>query len=214
MRSNYLIILVSKGNYTMKFKLVIFDVDGTLTKGDNSWKLIHSSLNVYEQAKKHRELFFNHEISYQEWANRDVGLWKNTPVKKIAETVAFLKRKKYKLALLSSGITLLTDKLKEKFGFHYSIANHVCTNDSGLLTGRIECKVGFYNKDAAIQGILREMNMDHSECIAIGDDENDISLFQKVGLSIAFNPINSRVASVADVTIRGSDLRKILKYIP
>jgi len=48
----------------MKFKLVIFDVDGTLTKGDNSWKLIHSSLNVYEQAKKHRELFFNHEISY------------------------------------------------------------------------------------------------------------------------------------------------------
>ncbi|MHA1146583.1 MAG: HAD-IB family phosphatase [Candidatus Helarchaeota archaeon] len=164
----------------MKFKLVIFDVDGTLTRGDNSWKLIHSSLNVYEQAKKHRELFFNHEISYQEWANLDVGLWKNTPVKKIAEildkielndgiaeTVAFLKRKKYKLALLSSGITLLTDKLKEKFGFHYSIANHVCT-----------------------------------------------SLFQKVGLSIAFNPINSRVASVADVTIRGSDLRKILKYIP
>ena len=35
----------------MDFKLVIFDVDGTLTKEDNSWKLIHTSLNVFEKAK-------------------------------------------------------------------------------------------------------------------------------------------------------------------
>ncbi|MFX0135725.1 MAG: HAD-IB family phosphatase [Candidatus Hodarchaeota archaeon] len=210
----------------MEFKLIIFDVDGTLTGENNSWKLIHSSLNVFEQAKNHREMFFNKEISYQKWADLDVGLWKNVHVSRIeeilnkvpliegiSETLSILKKKNFKTALLSSGISLFADKLKEKFGFDYSIANKVIVNEQGYLTGEVICNVAYNNKDKAINGLLRELNITFQQCIAVGDNENDINLFKKVGFSIALNPQASNVAEVADITITGRDLRKILNYI-
>lgn len=211
----------------MKFKLIIFDVDGTLTKEDNSWKLIHSALNVYEKAKIHKDLFFREEITYQQWADLDVGLWKNVHISKIeqildkvplnqgiSDLISILKKKNYKLVLLSSGISLLADKLKEKFGFDYSIANQVIIDENGFLTGEVICNVAYDNKDKVISNLIRKLHIKFSQCIAIGDDENDISLFKKVRLGIAFNPKNSKVENAADITIHGSDLRIILEYIP
>ena len=210
----------------MEYKSIIFDVDGTLTSG-NSWKIIHSSLNVYEQAKNHRNLFFKSKISYQQWADLDVGLWKNVHISQIeqilnkiplnegvSETISTLKKKKHKLILLSSGLSLLSDKLKAKFGFDYSIANKVIIDEQGFLTGKVICYVSYNNKDEAIGGLLKTLNIKFFQCIAIGDDENDISLFNKVGLSIAFNPKSLKVKKAADITIYGSDLRNILNYIP
>ena len=209
----------------MDFKLVIFDVDGTLTKEDNSWKLIHTSLNVFEKAKIHRKLFFAREINYQKWADLDVGLWKNVHVSKIEqifneiplnegidETISKLKKKNYTLSLLSSGIHLQAKKLKEKFGFDYAIANKIILDENGYLTGEVVCNVAYNNKDIAISGLLNKLNIKFSECIAVGDNENDISLFEKVGRSIAFNPKSQKVK--ATFTIYGNDLRDILKYIP
>ncbi|MHA1131809.1 MAG: HAD hydrolase family protein, partial [Candidatus Helarchaeota archaeon] len=59
--------------------------------------------------------------------------------------------------------------------------------------------------------VLREVltkNLDQNgiglkDCIAIGDGENDIPLFNEVGFSIAFNPINELVAKSADVVVIG-----------
>ncbi len=211
----------------MKFKLVIFDVDGTLTKENNSWKLIHTSLNVFEKAKTHREMFFNKEISYQKWADLDVGLWQNVHVSRIEEilnqvplidgikeTLSILQSRKLKTSLLSSGISLFANKLKKRFGFDYSIANEVIVNKQGYLTGEVFCNVAYNNKDEAISGLLKELNITFPQCIAVGDNENDINLFKKVGLSIAINPQDKKVAKVADVTIIGTDLRKILNYLP
>ncbi|MHA1379586.1 MAG: HAD family hydrolase [Candidatus Helarchaeota archaeon] len=211
----------------MDFKLIIFDIDGTLTKEDNSWKLIHTSLNVFEQARAHRELFFKQAINYQKWADLDVGLWKNVHISRIeeildkiplnegiSEIVSVLKNRKYKIALLSSGISLLADKLKNRFGFDYSISNQILTDNEGYLTGEVICKVAYNNKDSAINNILKKLNIKLSQCIAIGDNENDLSLFKKVGRSIAFNPKNSKVKESADFIIYSSDLRSILKYIP
>ncbi len=211
----------------MGYKLVIFDVDGTLTREDNSWKLIHEALDVYDKALMHRKMFIEKEISYQKWADLDVGLWKNVHVSQIeqilddvplnegiSETVTTLKNKKYKSLLLSSGISLLADKLKHKFGFDYSIANEVVTNDSGFLTGEVICNVAFNNKDEAVKGLLRDLNINFQECVAIGDNENDINLLKRVGLSIALNPKSNKVKEAAKVSLQSIDLRNILKYIP
>lgn len=210
----------------MKYKLVIFDVDGTLTREDNSWKLIHTSLDVYEQAKEHRKLFFGNEITYQKWADLDVGLWKNVHLSRIeqvlnrvelndgiAETISILKRKNYLLTLLSSGISIFTNKIKEKFGFDFSISNEVIVDDQNLLTGEVICHVGF-NKAEAIENLLQELKIGLPQCIAIGDAENDVILFKRVGLSIAFNPKTPEVKEAADIALYGSDLRKILDFIP
>ena len=67
-----------------KYKLVCFDVDGTLI--DNvtfSWPIFHD----YFQTDKHRRedarsKFFSGKISYLEWAEHDISLWKEKNAKK------------------------------------------------------------------------------------------------------------------------------------
>ncbi|MFX1451434.1 MAG: HAD hydrolase family protein, partial [Promethearchaeota archaeon] len=61
--------------------------------------------------------------------------------------------------------------------------------------------------------LLHDLDIAFHQCIAVGDNENDTSLFKVVGLSIALNPQNSIVAEAADIIIKGNDLRKILNFI-
>ena len=60
-----------------KYKLVCFDVDGTLV--DNvvySWELFHNFFEV--DMKKREEMkkkYYNGEIDYLQWAIHDMGMW-------------------------------------------------------------------------------------------------------------------------------------------
>jgi len=89
----------------------------------------------------------------------------------------------------------------------------VLIDKQGYLTGKVICNVSYNNKDKAISGLLHDLNISFNQCIAVGDNENDTSLFKVVGLSIALNPQNSIVADVADIIIKDNDLRKILNFI-
>ena len=48
---------------------------------------------------------------------------------------------------------------------------------------------------------MRELDIDMKNTVSIGDGENDIGLFLESGHSIAFNPINERVASSGEAVI-------------
>ena len=66
------------------YGLVCFDVDGTLVDNlEYSWQLFHEHF----QTDKHRRedaknKFFSGKITYLEWANHDIGLWKEVNAKK------------------------------------------------------------------------------------------------------------------------------------
>jgi 3-deoxy-D-manno-octulosonate 8-phosphate phosphatase KdsC-like HAD superfamily phosphatase len=51
------------------------------------------------------------------------------------------------------------------------------------------------------------------QCVYVGDDVNDIPVFERVGLSIAFNATKQKVIEAAKVVVKGNDLRKILPFI-
>jgi len=210
----------------MKYKLVCFDLDGTLTEKDDSWLYIHKDLGVWEKAKKHRELFFEGKINYQEWADLDVGLWKGTslehllsiieqiPIRPyIEEIVAELKKHKLKLLILSSGLSFLAEKIKTQYDFDYAFANAPIIGPDGYLTGEINVKISYNNKHLVLQNFIKPLNIKLKECIAVGDSLNDTALFKEVGYSIAFNPINEAVAKSATVAIKNSDLRDVLSII-
>mgnify|MGYP001250179250 CR=1 FL=1 len=59
-----------------KYKLVCFDVDGTLI--DNvkfSWQVFHDYFEIDEDGRdKAKNKFFNKEITYLEWAEHDINL--------------------------------------------------------------------------------------------------------------------------------------------
>src|SRR3989338_5754687 len=101
-----------------KYKLVCFDVDGTL--GENvvySWELFHNFFDV-DMAKREamRKKYYNGEIDYLQWADHDIGMWigkkatrqdffkamKNLKLMDGAlETIKELKKAGMKLAIIS-----------------------------------------------------------------------------------------------------------------
>lgn len=208
----------------MSVKLVIFDVDGTILQS-YSWKYIHQNLGTWNVARKHSDQFFNGQINYEEWARLDTALWKGLTIAKIRkiieqmpytkgakETLAALKRRGIATYLLSAGLSQVAQRVQGETGTGGYSANTLEVED-GFLNGEVEVNVSFYGKDKHLHRILEEFNVSLSECAAVGDDVTLIPLFKKVGLAIAFNPVNEAVERNADVTIKEKDLRKILPYL-
>jgi len=208
-----------------KLRLVVFDVDGTLIKVDSSWRFLHEKLGTWTKGKQSAELFYQGKITYEEWAQLDASLWKNQSLRKIRqivnkipyvngaqEVIKTLKRYDVKVALLSAGLSLLSEKIERELSIDYSLSNELIVKDN-FLTGEVKVNVSLNNKDKAFNHILQEFNLKSDECCAVGDDESLISLFKKVALGIAFNPCSDEVEKNADIVVKSKNLRDILPHI-
>jgi phosphoserine phosphatase len=133
-------------------------------------------------------------------------------MKGAVETVAELKKNGYKIAIISSGISILADKVKEELGIDYSYANKLLVGDDGRLTGEGEEIVALMNKDVVLKRVAEAEEIDTGQCVTIGDSRFDIPLFKNAGLSIAFNAKDDLVREAADLVINSNDLRKILPW--
>ena len=207
-----------------RFKLVVFDVDGTLMKSF-SWQCLHEALGTWNRGKKYFEQFFHGDITYEEWACLDAALWRGQPLEKIRqivnaipytdgaqEVLTSLRRKSFKVVLLSAGLSLVTERIRKEIGADATLANELIVKN-GFLTGGVRVNVSFNNKDEALRSILRKFNAELNDCIAVGDDETLIPLFEKVRLAIAFNPQGKNVEKHADIVVKSNDLHAILPHI-
>jgi len=209
-----------------KFKLAVFDVDGTLTRVKSCWQFIHEKLGTWENGgRENAKLYFNGEISYNDWAQMDAALWKGISLAKIEEIIAdiqladgikevfeFLKRNRIKIVLLTAGLTLLAKRIDKEFSVDFYVGNELEV-ENGKLTGRVKVKVSLENKGEILNGILEKFGVKPKECLAVGDDETMIPVFRKVGLSIAFNPQSSKVEKHAKITVKAKSLREIISQI-
>lgn len=72
------------------------------------------------------------------------------------------------------------------------------------------------NKTTGIEEILKHHEISSSDCVAVGDGENDIDMLQKAGIGIAVGK-NSKISEIADITIDCIDdnffptMKKLLK---
>jgi len=207
-----------------RFNLVVFDVDGTLMK-TFSWRCLHEAMGTWNRGKKFFERFFRGDITYEEWACLDAALWRGQPLEKILqivnsmpytdgarEVLTTLRRKGFKVILLSAGLSFVTERIHREIGVDAALANELLVKD-GRLTGEVKVNVSFNNKDEALRLILKKFDARMSECVAVGDDETLIPLFKKVGLGIAFNPRSKNVERHANVVVRSNDLHHVLPYI-
>jgi len=208
----------------MVVKLVIFDIDGTILQA-YSWQFLHQHLNTWETAQGYNQQFFNHQITYQQWARLDAALWKNQPITRVRQiidkmpytegakaTLSALQQAGIKTYLLSAGLTQVAQRIQRETGADGSRANTLIVKD-GALTGEVEVNVAFRSKDKHLPSILQEFDVTREECAAVGDDLTLVPLFRQVGLAIAFNPVDKTVETHADVVIRSNDLRNVLPHI-
>jgi phosphoserine phosphatase len=209
------------------YKLVLFDLDGTLTKEKSIWQYIHVRLNKwYGFAERYQEQFLAGDISYEQFCELDAQVWKGMRVEelmKIVETVPFypgaselityLKEKGLKLAVVSSGLSLLSDWVHERHGFDFSVSNDLLHED-GILTGKVRIKVHYDQKATWVGKILEQLGLKPEESIAIGDSLGDKDMFQMAGFSVAFNSSCRDLDQIADVCIKNENLAEIIPKLP
>ncbi len=216
-----------------KCRLVAFDVDGTLLDElQYIWVLMHNELGAdKKRVDMHSGKYYSGKISYKEWADSDTRLWidngatkddmlralgKISLMKGARETINELKKRGYKLAVISGGIDFAlyhflpdADRLFDHIVISRLVFGKKGNLEAVTVPGEFETgemKVGSLRKIAEREGITLE------ECAFIGDSDNDLEVMEAAGLAIGFNPTD-KIAKVSEIVIRKKDLREILKYL-
>jgi len=205
-------------------QLVAFDLDGVLVESDSSWQALHDAFGVNNE--ENLQKYLRGEIDYEEFMRSDIRLWGDASREEIKtildqvrlmkgakETIDELKKAGYKTAIISSGISLLADRIKNQLGIDYSYANKLLFDGKGRLTGEAEESVTLSNKDSILKRLAAVEGIKPSECAVVGDSRFDVPMFKDAGFSIAFNPKDQLVREAAYSVIERKGLREILPLL-
>ncbi len=209
------------------FKLVIFDLDGTLTQERSIWEYIHKQLGKwYGFAEEYQKRFLAGEISYERFCELDAEVWKGMHVEELLEIVKnvpfhrgadelidHLRNRGLKLAMISSGLSILSKWVHQKYGFDYSVSNDLLHSD-GILNGKVKIQVYFDQKAVWVERILKGFEINPEEVIAIGDSAGDIGMFQMVGFSVAINSSCKDLEQIASICVQSGNLADMIPRLP
>jgi len=217
----------------MKYKLVCFDVDGTLIDNmASSWQIFHDFFGIDKEIRqKAMDQFHNKEITYEEWAEHDIDLWKKAGKKKkdfelainesnlclmpgAIETLKTL-RSRCKLAIISGSINILLEQFLPNFKniFDDIYISNIHFDRQGNILGINPTAYDMEGKAIALQHIASREKINLKDCAFIGDNHNDCFIAKEVGLSIAFNAKDEKLKKCCDICIDKKDLREILPYL-
>lgn len=207
-----------------RFGLVAFDLDGTLILEKSSWQMLHEHFDTREPAKRNLEDYKNGIIDYAEFMKRDISLWprvrhseidsllsKFTLADGAEETVKGLKAKGCKIAIISSGIDVLANKVARALDIPYVLANGLELDRSGCLTGRGTSRVALGRKEKALEPLARRFGLGLRQCVAVGDSDWDFGFLASSGLGVAYRYAGGELDKVAELAI--NDLRELLGHV-
>jgi phosphoserine phosphatase len=205
-------------------KMVVFDMDGVLVDNDSSWGCVHNAFKVGRN--NNLSSYLAGEIDFKELMRRDIRRWGHihmSTVERVLDKVRIVRGAKQAVAeikkagcytvIISSGISVLADRVRKTLGIDRSLANRLVVDDNGVLTSEGEEVVPLLEKVSVFRRVASERQTRVQDCAVIGDSRYDIPLFVEAGLSIAFNSSDDQVKQKADFVIEGKDLRKVLPYI-
>ena len=210
----------------MKYRLIIFDIDGTITKHVSSWRLIHEKLNLWnKEASKYQDRFLASKVSYKRFCELDAACWKGIDEKEIIKLfkpieysnnakkyIKQLKKDGFKLAVVSTGLQYIPDIIKYELELDYVIANRLLSR-KGILTGKVEINITHGAKGKTVKDILKRFNLKSHQAIGIGDTEGDISLAKNTGYSIAFNSSSKMLSDIVDYSCKTKNFKELYEKI-
>ena len=180
-------------------RLIAFDLEGTLVKSVSSWVELHKRFGTWEKGKEYAELFFSGKIDYVKWAELDASLWRGHTREEIMEwansveymdgakeLIEFLRTNDFRIAILSSGLMCLAERIAGELGVDYVFANELVFDENGVVTGKVKPLVDFKSKGVILRGLKNELRPELT--VAVGDGYNDLSMFREADVSIAINP--------------------------
>jgi len=112
------------------------------------------------------------------------------------ELIGILKTMGFKIALLSSGFSFLMKRIFEEAGVDYAFSNSLKADEKGLLTGELqEPLITSESKSEILDFIMSVEGLKPEQVIAVGDGSTRSHFIRNVGLSIAFKPEDTSVAT-------------------
>jgi phosphoserine phosphatase len=210
----------------LKYKLIVFDIDGTITQHISSWRFIHEKLGLWDiLAKKYQEQFLAGKISYRRFCELDAAHWKGISEKKLfavfnrikysknaKKAIKKLKKAGFRLAAVSTGLQFVTKRVEEELGFDYVLGNRLNVR-RGHLTGGVTINISHGAKGKTLRSILKRFNVKPGEVIAVGDSEGDIPMIKMAGYSIAFNSSSHILSKMVDYDCKSRDFMKVADRI-
>lgn len=210
----------------MKHKLIIFDIDGTITRHISSWRYIHEKLGLWaKEAFVYQEQFLAGKINYRKFCKLDAAHWKGLPERKIyaifkstlysrnaVRLLKKLKRMGFKLAAISTGLQYMPERILKELKFDYALSNRLISR-KGVLTGGVKINIEHGAKHKILSKIFSRFHVKPHEVISVGDSEGDIPLARACGYSIAFNSSSEELSKIADYNCRSSDFKEVYEKI-
>jgi len=180
----------------LKLALAAFDMDGTILEEDSSWVALHRHFGTTRMGKRGLKLYTEGKIDYTEFMRRDIASWpKNLAIdeverilsnykirKEAPETVNRLKDLGAKVALVTSGIDILAERVARDLGIDSCVANGLETTPNGRLAGAGIGRVDPSRKDLAYLGLLRRLGIRREDTIAVGDTIYDLRFLKSARL--------------------------------
>lgn len=141
----------------------------------------------------------------------------------LQEVIIQLKGLGYITGIISDSYDCVTNHLKNKFGFDFTISNELEFSKS-VATGEVKISSLFLSDDKsqykhnycklnALIKICDNYDVDLKNTLVVGDGENDICCIRKAGIGVSFCSTNHLVDSVADYIIKEPDFKLLLPIL-
>ncbi len=181
-------------------KLLVTDMDSTLINIECVDE-IADFINVKPQVAEITEAAMRGELDFESSLRQRVALLKGlevTALEKVYEQrlqlnpgaeimLKHLQQQGIKTALVSGGFTFFTERLKQRLGLDFTMAN-VLGEHNGRLTGEVEGDIcGAQAKADFLLAHCKKLNISPSQVISMGDGANDLLMMKEAGLSIAYH---------------------------
>lgn len=215
-------------------RLICFDVDGTLVHHDEDktvWQVLNERfLDSLDANRSRFQAFREGRITYAEWVALDIGEWQRrgvrraqlaeaireslAPVAGATAVIGELRRRGYRLAVVSGTIDLTLELLLPELEFDRVFTNQIFFDGDGAILGWRATPYDMEGKAEAVDTLTAEFGCSHLETAFIGDHWNDLPALVRVGFPIAFRPKEEQVRRVARVVLEGPSLEGLLDLFP
>lgn len=205
--------------------LLALDLDGVLIEDDSSWGLYHELLGTSKQRERNMALFLSGKTDYEGWARMDAGLWKGKDHSAVQSYLSRLRTTEgasqlvsqvhslgVATMIISTGISAVAERAAGMLGIGMVESNEV-EIANGTITGNVTVRCGFEEKGRVLCRKARSLGIPLANCACVGNDENDLPMFEAVPFSVAFNPSSEKVARKATVVVRGQDLLEVARVL-
>lgn len=211
----------------MKFKLVFFDCDGVLNS-DESWVRLHRAVGIPEELdNRWFNEYFSGKISQARWIKNiesyysQRGLTRSLFEKTLSgfkidleahPLIDYLKERKIKTAVISSGIDFYVRPITQELGLNFWRANYTFDFDGKGKFKRInyrgdEEKV----KTDDIREICQRLKIKPTQTIFVGNSLNDREAFKLTKHGVLYKTEDDDLKKIAWKTIKNlSEIRGLL----